>query len=73
MEKSILYYCIVILLFAGACNQAGTKRLDKPNESKNLTSKYTCPMDKEISSDKPGKCSACGMDLVQASNKPKKH
>ena len=26
---------------------------------------YTCPMDKGITSDKPGKCSKCGMDLVK--------
>ena len=26
---------------------------------------YTCPMHPEVSSDKPGKCSKCGMDLVK--------
>ena len=26
---------------------------------------YYCPMDTEIVSDKPGKCSKCGMDLVE--------
>src|SRR3989344_4347309 len=26
--------------------------------------KYTCPMHPEVSSDKPGKCPKCGMDLV---------
>jgi Cu(I)/Ag(I) efflux system membrane fusion protein len=26
--------------------------------------KYSCPMHPEVSSDKPGKCSKCGMDLV---------
>ena len=25
---------------------------------------YTCPMDPDLSSDKPGKCPKCGMDLV---------
>jgi Cu(I)/Ag(I) efflux system membrane fusion protein len=25
---------------------------------------YTCPMHPEVSSDKPGKCPTCGMDLV---------
>lgn len=28
---------------------------------------YTCPMHEEISSDKPGKCPKCGMDLVRRS------
>jgi Cu(I)/Ag(I) efflux system membrane fusion protein len=26
---------------------------------------YICPMDKEVISDKPGKCPICGMELVQ--------
>ena len=30
-----------------------------------MTAKYYCPMDKDITSDKPGKCSKCGMDLVE--------
>jgi hypothetical protein len=25
---------------------------------------YACPMHPEVTSDKPGKCSKCGMDLV---------
>ncbi len=28
--------------------------------------KYTCPMHPEVVSDKPGKCSKCGMNLVPA-------
>ena len=30
----------------------------------NKSKEYTCPMHPEIISDKPGKCSKCGMDLV---------
>jgi hypothetical protein len=29
-------------------------------------SKYICPMHPGVTSDKPGKCSKCGMDLVKA-------
>ena len=25
---------------------------------------YTCPMHNDVTSDKPGKCPKCGMDLV---------
>ena len=25
---------------------------------------YTCPMHPEVKSDKPGKCSKCGMELI---------
>lgn len=30
---------------------------------------YSCPMHPEVTSDKPGKCSKCGMDLTQSKNK----
>nr|WP_235891389.1 heavy metal-binding domain-containing protein [Flavobacterium gawalongense] len=26
---------------------------------------YTCPMHPEVTSDKPGKCPKCGMNLVE--------
>jgi transcription initiation factor IIE alpha subunit len=26
---------------------------------------YTCPMHPDVTSDKPGKCPKCGMDLVE--------
>jgi hypothetical protein len=29
------------------------------------SAKYTCPMHPEVTSDKPGKCPKCGMDLVK--------
>ena len=32
---------------------------------------YSCPMHPEVTSDKPGKCSKCGMDLVKSKEKTK--
>ena len=32
---------------------------------------YYCPMDTDIVSDKPGKCSKCGMDLIPKPAEPK--
>ena len=32
---------------------------------------YVCPMHPEIASDKPGKCSICGMNLVNKASHPK--
>jgi transcription initiation factor IIE alpha subunit len=29
-----------------------------------ITTNYTCPMHPDVTSDKPGKCSKCGMDLT---------
>ncbi len=46
-------------------------RFDKLDETtvhgKAVGAAYTCPMDPEVSSDKPGKCPKCGMTLVKKS------
>jgi len=34
--------------------------------------KYKCPMHPEVTSDKPGSCPKCGMDLVLEENKGEK-
>ena len=34
-------------------------------KSKNMAAVYTCTMHPEVTSNKPGKCSKCGMDLVK--------
>ncbi|MDP9959799.1 multicopper oxidase domain-containing protein [Chryseobacterium lathyri] len=56
-------------------------RKDKPETKPNLQPKtfksqpksqsdvvYTCPMHPEVTSDKPGKCPKCGMELVEKEN-----
>jgi hypothetical protein len=35
----------------------------KETSEKATTAMYACPMHKDITSDKPGKCSKCGMEL----------
>jgi hypothetical protein len=42
--------------------KAGTK---KKGDNKAMSGIYTCPMHPEVTSDKPGKCPKCGMDLVE--------
>jgi len=37
----------------------------KKTEKKEMAMTYTCPMHPEVTSDKPGKCPKCGMDLVE--------
>jgi Heavy metal binding domain/Protein of unknown function (DUF3659) len=37
----------------------------KVMDNKNSESAYVCPMHPEVTSDKPGKCSKCGMALVK--------
>jgi hypothetical protein len=50
----------------GACAMAAATT--QPTTQATL---YGCPMDKEITSDKPGKCSKCGMKLVPAAKTEK--
>ena len=38
---------------------------EKKSEKQNMATTYTCPMHPEVTSDKPGKCPKCGMDLVE--------
>lgn len=65
---SIRVMMIVLLgtgLFLTACNSGSkTEKVDKTG--KEYTSKYICPMHCPGSGgDEPGKCSICGMDMIE--------
>ena len=45
------------------------KKAAKPKVKKAVKALYTCPMHPEVTSDKPGKCPKCGMDLVKVEKK----
>ncbi|MES1197704.1 MAG: heavy metal-binding domain-containing protein [Chitinophagaceae bacterium] len=44
--------------------QDSTEQKMKSKGQKTEMIKYSCPMHSEVTSDKPGKCSKCGMDLT---------
>ena len=46
------------------CNDK-IKKMETKKSKKVAAIIYTCPMHPEVTSDKPGKCSKCGMDLVK--------
>lgn len=50
--------------FLGCTNHQNHRGENKKKEFKKVT--YVCPMHPQITSDKPGSCSICGMDLVIA-------
>lgn len=58
--------CCPEMKSGSCCDQAG-KKSEKMNQAKKETKDaaviYTCPMHPEVTSDKPGKCPKCGMDL----------
>lgn len=66
--KRTLVAAGITLAFLVSCNAMTTK---KPAEQNAATQQaapevktiYKCPMHPEITSDQPGKCSKCGMDL----------
>ncbi|MGE5107190.1 MAG: heavy metal-binding domain-containing protein [Sphingobacteriales bacterium] len=63
---------LIILLAMLATSHAGFTQKAKANSEKNksntviVTEGYSCPMHPDIKSDKPGKCSICGMDLLRS-------
>jgi len=63
MKKSIIILALAALtLGLGACNSSSTKNARETAKPKG---KYYCTMHPEVTSEKPGTCSKCGMDLAE--------
>ena len=62
MKKAILFLSFAAFMAAGiySCSSKSTE-----SKTEKASVVYTCPMDKDVVSDKPGKCPKCGMDLVE--------
>jgi len=64
MRKLILALAFsAVLLGLGACDHHTSKDHQSSGEKKHA--KYYCTMHPDITSDQPGLCSQCGMDLVE--------
>ncbi|HEK21728.1 MULTISPECIES: heavy metal-binding domain-containing protein [unclassified Mucilaginibacter] len=65
MRRYILIVAVTALTWGvSACNSS-THKDAKATEAAKPKGKYYCTMHPEITSDKPGTCSKCGMDLVE--------
>lgn len=63
MKKTFIILAFAGLLSgAGACNNTAQKDAKQAAKPKG---KYYCTMHPDVTSDKPGTCSKCGMDLVE--------
>jgi len=61
MKKIML---IVFTVFAASATFAQKDKMQKHDSAVSVILKYSCPMHPEVTSDKPGKCTKCGMELI---------
>ena len=65
MKIRFITIIIAGLLGTAACNNNQPAKKDAPAAKTAAAKKYYCTMHPEITSDKPGTCSKCGMDLAE--------
>ena len=65
MKKVLILLIIITTTFAGFA-QTGKNKMPAKKEAVAQQVKYTCPMHPNVTSDKPGKCAECGMDLTKS-------
>jgi hypothetical protein len=58
------YASTIALSFALAFATMSCNNADKSKTEQSTATVYTCPMHPEVTSDKPGNCPKCGMELV---------
>jgi hypothetical protein len=65
-KMKLFIVCLTALTFTfAACHSQEKKSANTEQNSATANITYTCPMHPEVTSDKPGKCPKCGMDLVE--------
>jgi len=64
MKIRFILFALTGLLAVAACNTT-PKKDAKATEAEKPKGKYYCTMHPDITSDKPGTCSKCGMELAE--------
>ena len=70
MKKAIVLLIAVTATFATFA-QTGKMKTPMAKKTAATHAKYTCSMDKDVITDKPGKCPKCGMALTMVKPKAK--
>ncbi len=63
--KKLLILLVVLTAATATFAQKAKDTLPKSKTATATKVVYTCSMDPDVTSDKPGKCPKCGMDLVK--------
>jgi Cu(I)/Ag(I) efflux system membrane fusion protein len=63
IKTSGLFLILISGMITWSCNIINGDKMDSDAVKTTVAEKYTCPMDPEIISDKPGRCPICGMYL----------
>lgn len=70
MKKLIILLILIAGTTVASYSQSNTSKMPKTDTV--IKKVYTCPMHPEVTSDKPGKCPKCGMELVEKKTATKK-
>ncbi|MBL4678468.1 MAG: hypothetical protein JKY70_20045 [Mucilaginibacter sp.] len=65
MKRYIIVLAVALSVLGFAACNSSTQKDAKATEAAKPKGKYYCTMHPDITSDKPGTCSKCGMDLVE--------
>ncbi len=68
--KKLIPLLIISMITVGAFAQTAKRKIPKTDTT--VKKVYTCPMDPDVVSNKPGKCPKCGMELVEKKMPAKK-
>jgi predicted Zn-ribbon and HTH transcriptional regulator len=60
-----MFLCILSVFSISAFAQDSTKHKTKMKKQKTETATYCCPNHKDMTSDKPGKCPKCKMEMAK--------
>ncbi len=69
--KMLMMAALSILSVSSFAQDTAKQKMKMPAHQ-SVKMKYSCPMHPEITSDKPGKCSKCGMNLALSSKEKMK-